>query len=180
MVALATLGVALGRGFQTVAIAALLSLLAVLLGDRVASFLSEFEAIRLGKSGFELLRRIETPGLEGVLKESDLPADLKDRLLNPKTLTTIASTLDGSLHPVRRGRATVSGSVFVKFEPPLLYTPRVRKTSEVWHGSAWTSHDVEITNVSPLGFDAAIVEKRTAQIDPTGWATCELGWIAEP
>ena len=91
------------------------------------------------------------------------------------------SVLDGSLprSPVR-GAAIVRGSVFVEFKPYLSYTPTVRITSQVWSPNYWSDHEVEVTNVSPHGFTASIIEKSTREIDALGWGSCTVGWTAEP
>jgi len=98
-------------------------------------------------------------------------------IINPRFRAALEQLISSE---TRRGMTTVRGPVFVKFEPPLEYTPNVRITSLVWSANAGNSYDVEITDVSSAGFNAAIVQKKTRAPDRTGWARCNLACIAEP
>lgn len=81
--------------------------------------------------------------------------------------------------PIQEGIASVSGSEFVKFEPMLPYTPRLRPTHVVWHGRG-DLYNLEITDVSSTGFRAILRSKATGEIPLPGWAKCTFNWIAEP
>ena len=80
--------------------------------------------------------------------------------------------------PVQKGVATVTGSEWVMFEPPLQFRARVRLNQIVWRGRGDIC-DLEITDVSAAGFRVTVKNKRTGEAEIPGWASATFNWTAE-